>query len=179
MKKLIAILAALCLVCTAFAALAEEKAPFAFSNGVTFGMTEDEVIAAEGSNAYKKDIEHTHGPVTFTELEYEDIIDAATGAKADRKYLFADGKLAAVRLDFETKHISYDALKSQLSAYGEFGALDVAALGNGIYAVDDDGTPEKNTVALTDGNMMVVLELDDEGDDIDVTFVDLTAAYIK
>ena len=32
-------------------------------------MTMDEVIALEGA-AGKKDTEHTHGPVTFEELEY-------------------------------------------------------------------------------------------------------------
>ena len=179
MKKLFAILISLCLLCTAFAAAADGNEPFAFENGVKFGMTQDEVIAAEGNRNYKKDTEHTHGPVTFAELEYEDIIDEATNAKADRKYLFVDGKLAAVRMEYETKHIAYETLKEKLGARGEFAVLDTAALGNGIFAVDDDGTPEKNVLAFADGNVMVVLELDDEGDDIDVTFVDLTASYIR
>ena len=66
-----------------------------------------------------------------------------------------------------------------MAAFGEFSELDLALIGNGIYAVDDDGTPEKNTLAIRNGDEMAVLELDEEGDDIDVTFVDLTAAYIK
>ena len=67
MKKLIAVLMALCLLCTAVAAFAD--AATGANNGAKFGMTMDEVIALEGA-AGKKDTEHTHGPVTFEELEY-------------------------------------------------------------------------------------------------------------
>ena len=181
MKKLIAVLMALCLLCTAVAAFADAAtgAKEERYNGAKFGMTMDEVIAVEGA-AGKKDTEHTHGPVTFEELEYEDVTDAYLGnITIDRSYLFADGKLAAIRLDIDTKDISYEAVKEALAAFGELSELDLALLGNGIYAVDDDGTPEKNTLAIQNGDEMVVLELDNDGDDIDVTFVDLTAAYIK
>ena len=71
MKKLIAVLMALCLLCTAVAAFADAAtgAKEERYNGAKFGMTMDEVIALEGA-AGKKDTEHTHGPVTFEELEY-------------------------------------------------------------------------------------------------------------
>ncbi len=43
--------------------------------------------------------------------------------------------------------------------------------------MDDDGRPEGRVEAAVSGNVMVVLELDE--DDIDVTFIDLNAGYIK
>jgi hypothetical protein len=102
-------------------------------------------------------------------------------ATVDRKYLFVEDKLVAVRFDIETRNISYEKVKEALSAKGEFTALDIAILGNGIYAVDDDGTPELNVLAFVDAErkIMTILELDDDGDDIDVTIVDLSADYIK
>jgi len=184
MKKIIAVLTVLCLLCASFAALAEapaaeEKA--AFENGVKFGMSQAEVVAIEGA-PNEKDVEHTKGPVTFTELEYKKVPDTMLdNATVDRKYLFVEDKLVAVRFDIETRNISYEKVKEALSAKGEFTALDIAILGNGIYAVDDDGTPELNVLAFVDAErkIMTILELDDDGDDIDVTIVDLSADYIK
>ena len=180
MKKLISVLTALCLLCTAFAALSEaaEATEPTFSNGISFGMTVDEVKAIAGT---PKDIdtEHTHGPVTFTKLEYEKVNDPKLNVPADQDFFFVDGKLVAISFEYKTKDISYDAVKELLSGYGEFTAADLVLLGNGIYAVDDDGTPEKSILTLTDDKVMIVLELDDDGDDIDVTLVDLTADYIK
>ena len=182
MKKLVAVLTVLCLLCAAFSALAEataEKEELVFSNGVKFGMTEDEVIAIEG-NPRERDIDHTYGSVTFRTLEYERVPDPLFDNKAvDRDYLFVDGKLVAVRIGLHTWDVPYEKVKSTLAAHGEFGNLDAAVIGNGIYAVDDDGRAEWNVAALVDGNVMTVLELDEDGEDIDVTIVDLTAAYIK
>ena len=179
MKKLIAVLMTLCLLCAAAAALAEANTEETiFSNGVKFGMTEDEIIAIEGA-PHERDIEHTRGPVTFSELEYENVKDSRFDGIVDKTYLFIDGKLVAIRFDYETRDVAYDAVKESLSQFGEFAALDTAVIGNGIYAVDDDGKPEKNVVALANDNTLIVLELDDDGDDIDVTLVDLSAAYIK
>ena len=182
MKKLAAVLMVLCLLCAAFSAFAETAAATeetTLSNGVKFGMTEDEVIAIEG-NPRERDIDHTYGPVTFEELEYEHVPDPRFDNKpVDRKYLFVDGKLVAVRIDIDTRDVPYETVKKSLAAAAEFGPLDTVLIGNGIYAVDDDGRPERSVVALADGNTMVVLELDDDGEDIDVTIVDLTASYIK
>ena len=180
MKKLIAVLSALCLLCTAFAAFAEETPAFTFRNGIAFGMNEQDVLAAETEKLHEQDTDHTHGPVTFSELEYEKILIPEGNVRADMTYLFAGGKLAAIRLDYETRDISYDALKAALAAdFGEFQPLDTALLGNGIYAVDDDGRPEAIAEAVVSGDVMIVMELDSDGDDMDVTFVDLTADYIK
>ena len=53
----------------------DEAAAPALRSGVAFGMTADEVIAAEPSARYEMEREHTHGPVDFDELEYEDVTE--------------------------------------------------------------------------------------------------------
>ena len=177
MKKLFAVLTALCLLCSAAFALADEAAAPALRSGVAFGMTADEVIAAEPSARYEMEREHTRGPVDFDELEYEDVTE--NGMNADLKYLFVDNALAAVQLSFDTEDagVSYARIRDLLAAeYGASAALDTTALGNGIYAVDDDGRPEGAVEAWTVGSVMIVLEND--RDDITVTFVDLNAAWL-
>jgi len=177
MKKLIATLMVLALIiAVAATAVADEAPAFTFRNGVTFGMTPDEVAATETVGMPEVDIEHTHGPVTFKELEYEDVPDE--GITADVKYLFVDEALVAIRCDYDHKVISYDTIRAELAAaFGEPIALELTVLGNGVYAVDDDGVPEFNAEILTAGDVVIVLEKDDDGD-TDVTFLDLTAPYI-
>lgn len=67
MKKLFAILVALCLMIS-MAAVAEQS-PAALRNGVNFGMTMDQVIAAEPSRFYEIDNNRTRGPVDYVEWE--------------------------------------------------------------------------------------------------------------
>ena len=186
MKKLIAVIAVLCLLSASFAALAEapaeavtEKA--SFSNGVRFGMTQAEVIAIEGAPA-ETDTESTKGMVTFAELEYKQVPDALlNNAIVDRKYLFVEDKLVAIRIDFDIKSIAYEMVKEALAAKGELVTPDFTTLGNGVFAVDDDGTPELNSLAHIDelNHLMTVLEPDADGDDVDITILDLDADYLK
>ena len=72
MKKIFAMLTVLCLLCST-AALAENAAPFTFRNGISFGMTENEVLAAEGNVRFERDREHIRGGLMFDELEIEHI----------------------------------------------------------------------------------------------------------
>ena len=53
-------------------------------------------------------------------------------------------------------------------------------LGNGIYVLDDDGRLKPDTMAFTSGDLMVIVERekDDDGDEIAITYLDMTAAYI-
>lgn len=175
MKKLMVVLTVLCLVFS-MTALAEGNA-FTFPNGAQFGMTQDEVIATEGNARYEVDTEHTRGSVTFTEVEYENVdID---GMKCDVAYLFLDGKLVAIRADYDDKANTFENAEKYLTEqFGEGQELDLKTLGNGVYAVDDDGHPEAKAKAWVGDGFTVVLEEDDDGD-IDVTVVDLTADYIK
>ena len=177
MKKLLALLTVLCLIIAAVAAFAENDgvAPVTVRNGVTFGMTPDQVIAAEGNARFERDIERTWGP-TFTEIEFENVND--NGMRADVKYFFVDNALVAVRMNYSTRQVSFREMLDRLAAvYGEPAALDAAALGNAVFAVDDDGRPEYGAMAFTAGDAVIVVEQDE--DDIDVTFLDLTAAYVR
>ena len=62
--------------------------------------------------------------------------------------------------------------------YGAVG--EAAVLGNGIYVLDDDGRLKPDTMAFTSGDLMVIVERekDDDGDEIAITYLDMTAAYI-
>ena len=175
MKKFLAILMALAMVFTATAALAEENA-FTFRNDITFGMNMDQVMAAE-SGRYEIDNERTHGPVDFAELEYEHVM--VDNKPADLKYLFVGNELVAIRVDFEERAVSFDQAKADLIAFhgGEAAPVDLAKLANGIYAVDDDGRLEVKAEAIVSGNVMIIIEEDE--DEVNVTFVDLNAAYIN
>ena len=175
MKKLLAVLTVLCLIFS-MAAMAEGE-PFTIRNGAQFGMTQNEVTATEGDARYEVDTEHTRGPVTFTEVEYE---NATIGdGKGDVTYLFLEDKLVAVRVDFDKKVNSFESAEKYLTEnFGEGQELDLKTLGNGVYAVDDDGHPEVKAKAWIADGFTIVLEEDDDGD-IDVTYVDTTADYIK
>lgn len=182
MKRLIALMMILCLLCAAVAAVAEttdDKQGLVFPKGVTFGMSPDEVAEAEGAPG-KTDVEHTHGGITFDELEYDDIFEERfNNAKVDKHYLFIDGKLIAICIEIKTKFFSYEQLKESFAAIAEFTEPDYNALGNGIYVLDDEGHPENNTIAFVKDDVMVLIALDDDGEDLDLYFVDLTADYIK
>ena len=139
-------------------------------------MKMDDVIAAIGRTGYEIDKEHTHGPVTFTELEYEHV--AMDGQRADEHYLFAGDELVAIRICFDKGTVAFDQVVADLAEmYGEAAELDLAVLANGIYAVDDDGKLEGKAAAIIADNMMVVIEEDE--DEVEVTYVDLTAAFIS
>jgi hypothetical protein len=77
--------------------------------------------------------------------------------------------------------MNYDLLMNGLAAqYGEAAPVDTAALGNGVYAVDDDGWLSSDARAFTSGGLTVIVERewDDDGEEITVTYLDMTAAYI-
>ena len=174
MKKLLAILMVLAMVFTMAAAVAEENT-FAFRGNITFGLNMDQVMAAENGR-YEIDNERTRGPVNFDELEYEHVM--VDNKPADLKYLFVGNELVAIRVDFEERAVSFDQAKADLTArYGEAVPVDLAKLANGIYAVDDDGRLEGRAEAIVSGNVMIIIEEDE--DEVDVTFVDLNAAYIN
>ena len=174
MKKLLTVLVVLSLVCMTMVSLAEENA-FVFRNGVQFTQNMDQVIETE-TGRYEIDQDRVRGGVTFYELEYEKVTE--DGVPADLTYLFVGNELVAIRVDYNDRAISYDQAKAALAdKYGEFGALDTQKLGSGIYAVDDDGRPERGAECCVAGNVMIVIEQDEDGD-VDVTYVDLNAEYV-
>ncbi len=180
MKKLFALLTVLCLLTAAAAALAEtapgaEAVPFALRNNITFGMTTDQVIAAEGAARYERDTEHTDA-VTFEQIEYDDVADQ--GYSIDLEYYFVNNELVAMRGSVEKRQISWQqAVDALTERYGEPAPLDATDLGKAVYALDDDGRPEPGALVFTVGDVRIVLEQDE--DDIDVTFLDMAALYVR
>ena len=152
-----------------------EKQAAAFTAGAAFGKSLQEIEDAFGRADFEVDQEHTHGPVTFTELEYENA--SLDGMHADEHYLFVEDKLVAFTICFKDGAVTFDSVVADLSKmYGEAKELDQTVLANGIYAVDDDGKIEGKAVAITVGDMMIVIA--EDKDEVEVTYLDLTAAYI-
>ena len=182
MKKLFAALTALCLLCCSVAVLAEAApaatTPNAFYlyNGVSFGMTPEQVIGAHGSQRYERDVEHTIPGLNFDELEYEKV--NVLGGTADLHYYFMDGKLIGAKAEYDDNPAIFEQLKAKLDAdFGEGVAPDLSVLGKGIYAVDDDGRLEGKSIAWISGDMIIVMEQDE--DDVKVSCLDLSAEYVK
>ena len=141
-------------------------------------MSMSAVMGTETGRA-EIDDEHTHGGITFTKAEYEHITE--NGVQADLEYLFIGDSLVAVRVKYDDVRMNYDALMNDLaSKYGEAAAIDTEALGNGIYAVDDDGILKPDSRAFTADGLMIIVERekDDDGDEIEITYLDMTAEYI-
>lgn len=179
MKKLISTLLVLTLILTvgATAALAEETAPRSFISGVQFNMDMEQVTAAIEVPNYKIEKEITRGNVEFWELEYEDV-KGEDGFTADLKFLFVGNGLVAIHYDME-EGTDYNAVKEQLvQTFGEATPFDAAKIGNGKFAIDDDGDLKDCVEMIEAEGVTIVLEKDHEGD-MDVTFLDPTAAYIN
>lgn len=179
MKKMLAALLTLVLLLGSGAFASQlpqgEEAPFLFRNGVRFGMSVQEVLTCEAQKRYELDTEETRGPVRFTELEYEDVEE--NGALCELKYLFVQDALAAIRVSYEGNKAPYAKLFEQLSAlYGQAAAPELTLLGNGVYALDDEGRPEGLTDAWLSGDVLIVTQLDE--DDIEISYIDLAAEYI-
>ena len=177
MKKLIATLLALILALSlTLAATAEEPAVPTFTNGVQFNMDMDQVMKLLNLPNPDIDKELTRGPVAFEELEYEKVLDESFNC--DLSFKFVDNKLVAIHKDM-ADGTAYEAVKAALvTAFGaEAVPFDPAVIGNGKYAVDDDGDlKDAREMIVTDG-VIIVLEQDHEGD-VDVTILDPAAGYI-
>ena len=178
MKKAMAILAALVMVLTAaFSAMAEETTGPEFGKGVRFNMDMDQVMQLVNLPNPKIEKEKTRGTVEFYELEYENI-QTGEGFACDAKYLFVGNSLVAMRIDM-ADGTSYEALRALLTEmYGEAVPFDAEKIGNGKYAIDDDGDLKDCKEMIEAQGFIVVLEQDNDGD-VDITILDPTAAYIN
>ncbi len=117
MKKIVVILLAAMMLCMSVAC-AEAAEVFTFRNGLHWGMTPAEVLAAEARAAADDESEVSY---TAMAILLEDL--ALSKFEADISYLFVGGKLAALEIDPEL-WLEYDAedieyLKQALSiVYG-------------------------------------------------------------
>ena len=179
MKKKIGTLLALSLVLAVAmtAALAEDSATPILIDGVEFNMDMDQVMQLVNRSNPEIDSEQTHGGVEFMELEYEHVYDP-DGFAADIKFLFVGNSLVAIHYDM-ADGTSYDNVRTTLAnTYGEAVPFDASKIGSGRYAVDDDGDLKHCQEMIEAGNLIIVLEHDNDGD-VDVTFLDMGAAYIN
>lgn len=179
MKKLIGTLLILSLAFAVAitAALAEEPATPILIDGVEFNMDMDQVMQLVNRPNPEIDSERTRGGVEFTELEYEHVSDP-DGFAADIKFLFVGNSLVAIHYDMADGS-SYENVRVALvSTYGEAVPFDAAKIGSGRYAIDDDGDLKDCREMIEAGNLIIVLERDHDGD-VDVTFLDMAAAYIN
>ena len=89
-----------------------------------------------------------------------------------------DGKLIGAKAEYDDNPAIFEQLKAKLNAdFGEGVAPDLSVLGKGIYAVDDDGRLEGKSIAWISGDMIIVMEQDE--DDVKVSCLDLSAEYVK
>ena len=178
MKKMMAVLAALAMVfVVATAALAEGSAP-TLIKGVQFNMDMDQVMQAMNLPNPEIDSERNRGTTEFWELEYEHIT-SDEGFAADAKFLFVGNSLVAIHYDMADGTRYEDVKAALVRVYGEAVPFDAAKIGNGKYVIDDDGDlRDCREMIEADESLIIVLEQDKDGD-IDVTFLDMTAAYIK
>ena len=178
MKKIFAILTALVMVfAVAAAAVAEESTEPTFNHGVQFNMDLDQVMGIVNLPNPEIDREKTRGTTELYELEYEGVTDSK-GFAADIKYLFVANSLVAIHFDMADT-VTYDTVLAELTeTYGEAVPFDGANLGNGIYTIDDDGDLKDCKDMIVSDKLIIVLEEDKEGD-VDVTFLDPTAAFIN
>ncbi len=176
MKKVCAILAAIMMVFTMAASLAETAEVRTFGYGVQFNMSMDQVIELVNREKYEIDREKTRGSVEFTELEYEKIT-SDEGLTFDIDYLFVGNGLVAIHYDF-ADGVGYEAVKAIVTgSFGEMVPFDAAKIGNGKYAIDDDGDVKDCREMVEAQGLIIVLEQDDDGD-VNLTLLDPAASYI-
>ncbi|MBO7663738.1 MAG: hypothetical protein J6U01_10240 [Clostridia bacterium] len=178
MKKALAILTGLVMLFTVSAvALAEETTVPTFQMGVQFNMDMDQVMKLVNLPNPEIDTEETRGSVVFTELEYKKV-KSGDGYTCDLKYLFVGNSLVAIRFDMEDG-TPYETMKAGFEElYGKAIPFDAAKIGNGKYAIDDDGDLKDCQEMIEGQGFTIIFEKDHDGD-VDITILDPTAAYIN
>ena len=178
MKKLIAALLTLTLVFAVSAiSLAEEPAAPELVNGVRFNMDMDQVMGLMNLPNPEIEKEKNRGTTEFWELEYEHVT-GVDGFAADITFCFVGNSLVAIRYDM-ADGVGYEKVKADLTQeYGEAVPFDATKIGNGRYVIDDDGDLRECREMIEAEGLTIVLERDNDGD-VEVTFLDPTAAYIN
>ena len=178
MKKIIAILTALVLVlAVASVSLAEAAVTPKLPGGVEFNIDMEQVMEIVNRRNYEIDNEDDYGTPGFWQLEYERF-PLVGNLNSDVKYLFIGNGLVAIHFDM-ADNVRYEEAKAEFTKlYGETVPFDAVNLGNGRYAIDDDGQLNKCKEMIVNDGLLVVLEQDRDGD-VDVTILDMTAAYIN
>lgn len=173
MKRWLAMILVLALL--GCAALAEAQT-FSIRNGVAWGMTQAEVLAAEGNPKHELE----NGQNGQVKLELEDL--QTPGGEADLDYLFAGDALVAIKYEFDAEETAPDAITGALDAkYGARGNGDEGRFSALMRALSGDGfalntAPRQGDFlydwAAEDVYIVMTNRLSDDGDDIDLFYFD-------
>lgn len=144
MKKIVSILLAALMLLGCCAAFAEEAAPFTFRGGLHWGMTIDEVIAAEGVQPVSTEEYSYH----ITKVVFENM--TVSSYNCTITYWFVDGGLAQSEIKLSDDWNYFDYKDPQIVK--DLGAALDYAYG---AAVDAETEPDAKLVAayeaITDG----------------------------
>lgn len=188
MKKLLSVLLVMLLILSAWAFAEEEitepfpedeiedelyeevdeetAEPFSFRNGITWGMTREQVLEAEGNPKYETDRDDVIDIIEIEDVQFG-------GAECDLEYHFANDALfmAVVEYDDDAK-VDFADLRARLTErFGEPGAFSEAIKAE----LSEDELKELDTIAswtLPDGTEVWLME-DSDDHTIDIAFVDL------
>ena len=153
MKKTFSILLILLL---AFCALAEEE-PFHFREGIEWGMSEKEVLAAEGNPKHETDDDDGVRTIEIEGLKQG-------GAKCDIEYGFVHDALfmATIEYDLEESSVSFDQIEATLTE--RCGApSDFNSNIKSLLSKDDLSDLDAVTSwVMDDGTMIWLMENDDD-----------------
>lgn len=163
MKRTLAILMLLTLLLSAHA----EEADFLFREGIQWGMSQEDVLKAEGNPKYERDVDDGIPKIEIDDVDQD-------GVQCDIEYAFVDDALFMATFEYDTEDVSvsYDDLLAVLTRrYGEPGAFsdDVKAL------LSQDDLAELDAIsswALEDGtHIWLMNDADDRS--IEIMFVEL------
>lgn len=166
MKRLLAFMLIMLLTVSACA----EGDVFTLRNGITWGMSPDEVLAAEGNPKHELDDQDDDGVQT---LELKGVTHG--GAKCDIEYEFLYDALflATIEYDTEEADVTFEQIEAAMTkSFGEPGAFSDAIKS----LLSDEDLSELDAVsswALKDGTHVWLME-DAREHSIEIMLVDLS-----
>lgn len=169
MKRLIAFLCLLLLLSSVAAA----DDVFSTREGIQFGMSQQEVITTlKNPKQLEKSQRETRGAFVFETLELEE--SSVNGLKAHMSYCFLQDHLVAIQVTYEEG--KQEEVREILTGkYSQAVEVPVEKLGNGVFAVDDEGLLSEETEYWLSGTVLIIFE----GDKMKVTLINLAADWLK
>lgn len=167
MKRFIAMTLALVMLSLGFSAMAEG---FTFRNGVTWGMTPEQVQEVEDGEFTITDSVSDAG-IKRVFMEKQGV--EAAGAKANLEYLFYEDKLMVCVYMFETEEMSLEKIQAALEAkYGETTEVDVEAINATLETIGATIMDDESSAwwSLEDGTLIWATGA---YGDIEVNYIDL------
>ena len=166
MKRLLAILTLLAMGVCACA----EGASFAIRNGVSWGMSPEEVLEAEGNPTHELSEQDDDG---FQTLEIEGVTQG--GALCDIEYVFLYEGLFMTTIEYDTEEtdVTYDQIEAALTK--SFGAPgDISDDIKAVLSLDDVSELEGVSSWKLEGDTHVWLMEDADEHTIEIMLVDLS-----